>query len=154
MSIARDVGIFTGSEDLSQCAFTGQEFFSLSRDEQKKILSSDNLTKNKIFCRTEPSDKQYLVQMLQDELDEVVAMTGDGVNDAPALQQAAIGISMGITGTDAAKSAADMILADDNFSAIVSAVEEGRNIYNNMQTFCCFLISSNIGEVLLMAGKI
>ena len=123
-------------------AYEGREFFRKPKSEQLEILKTDNI----VFCRAEPADKQKLVKMLQ-ALKEIPAMTGDGVNDAPALQQAAIGIAMGVTGTEVAKEAADMVLADDNFSTIVAAVEEGRCIYSNMQAFICFLISCNIGEI-------
>jgi Ca2+-transporting ATPase len=143
VAIAKDVNIFDEGVDVARHAFTGKEFFDLDEGTQLELLR----TGNKVFCRTEPKDKQRLIKLL-DRLGEIVAMTGDGVNDAPALQQAAIGVAMGVTGTEVAKSAADMILADDNFATIVGAVEEGRNIYANMQTFICFLISSNIGEVM------
>lgn len=145
-AIAKDVGIFaTDSADSSQSqqAFNGKDFFLLPVATQFEVLRQPG---NLVFCRAEPKDKQILIRMLG-QRGEVIAMTGDGVNDAPALQQADIGIAMGITGTEVAKNAADMILADDNFSSIVSAIEEGRSIYNNMQTFIFFLISSNIGEV-------
>ena len=145
VAIARDVNIFPPLEEASNDevkAYEGREFFQKPEAEQLELIKTGNM----VFCRAEPADKQKLVKMLQSQ-DEIPAMTGDGVNDAPALQQAAIGIAMGITGTEVSKEAADMVLADDNFSTIVSAVEEGRCIYANMQAFICFLISCNIGEI-------
>lgn len=105
VAIAKDVNILTGTEDLSRTAFTGREFFAFDNSKQMELLKEGN----KVFCRTEPQDKQKLISMLE-QLNEIPAMTGDGVNDAPALQQSAIGIAMGITGTEVAKNAADMIL--------------------------------------------
>ena len=141
-AIARDVHIFT-EEDINCPAFEGREFFALPEPEQLEVLRSGNL----VICRAEPADKQRLVKMLQ-SLNEIPAMTGDGVNDAPALQQADIGVAMGISGTGVATESADMVLVDDNFSTIVDAVEEGRCIYANMQAFINFLITCNIGEVI------
>jgi Ca2+-transporting ATPase len=143
-SIAQELDILEKGQNLEKSVFTGNQFAKMSNEQRQAAIKGDD---GMVFSRVEPAHKRELVKVLID-LGHIVAMTGDGVNDAPALKQAHIGIAMGITGTEVAKFASDMVLADDNFATIVKAIEEGRAIYSNMKAFIRYLISSNIGEVL------
>lgn len=123
---------------------TGQELDRMSPEELAEVINEVS-----VYARVTPEHKLRIVEMLQSK-DNVVAMTGDGVNDSPALRKADIGVAMGITGTDVSKEAAQMVLLDDNFTTIVAAVEEGRGIYENIRRFVKFSIAGNLGKVLVM----
>jgi Ca2+-transporting ATPase len=139
-AIAREIGILTpGGRVLS-----GAELDKISDEELAKIVD-----KVDVCCRVSPAHKTKIVDAFKAR-GHVVAMTGDGVNDAPALKRANIGVAMGITGTDVSKETADMVLTDDNYASIVSAIEEGRIIYSNIRKFVYYLISCNIGEILII----
>jgi P-type Ca2+ transporter type 2C len=137
--IARELGLSTDGR-----AITGADLDRLPDDLRARTIGEVS-----VYARVNPEHKLRIVDALQ-RAGAVVAMTGDGVNDAPALKRADIGVAMGITGTDVAKEAADIVLADDNFATIVAAVEEGRAIFANIRKFLRYLLSSNIGEVLTM----
>jgi Ca2+-transporting ATPase len=137
--IARDLGI--ASDDR---VVTGTQLTTMSDAELARVAATTS-----VFARVSPEHKLKIVAALQGQ-GQVVAMTGDGVNDAPALKKADIGVAMGITGTDVSKEASDMVLRDDNFATIVAAVEEGRVIYDNLRRFVKFAVAGNIGKVLVM----
>ncbi len=123
---------------------TGAQLDQISDAQLKTVIE-----KADVFARVSPEHKMRIVNALQAN-DEVVAMTGDGVNDAPAIKRADIGVAMGITGTDVAKETADMVLTDDNYASIVAAVEQGRVIYSNIRKFVFFLLSSNVSEIMVI----
>ena len=143
-AIAKELGMADSMDE----AIMGEELNNLSDEELKEIV-----TRIKVYARVSPEHKVRIISALKAN-GEITSMTGDGVNDALALKRADIGVAMGITGTDVAKNTADLILTDDNFTSIVSAVEEGRIIYSNIKKFVFFLLSCNIGEILLVLMSI
>ncbi|PKM84200.1 MAG: ATPase [Firmicutes bacterium HGW-Firmicutes-11] len=140
LAIARELGI---AESVEQC-ITGDELSHMSQEELNAAVPHI-----RVFARVSPENKVMIINAFRSH-GHIVSMTGDGVNDAPSLKSADIGVAMGITGTDVAKGAADMILTDDNFATIQKAIEEGRVIYSNIKKTVVFLLSSNLGEVITM----
>jgi P-type Ca2+ transporter type 2C len=143
-AIAEDLGIAEKKEQ----AITGSELKRHAGEE-----NDHGLTNYRVFARVSPEHKVKIVRAFKSD-GHIVAMTGDGVNDAPSLNTADIGVAMGVTGTDVARNAAHMILADDNFATIIAAIEQGRNIYNNIKKSVIFLLASNVGEVIAMVVAI
>lgn len=139
-AIARSIGLLSDQHQV----MSGSELSQLD-----DVTLKEEVKRTDVFARVAPEHKMRIVEALQGN-GEVVAMTGDGVNDAPAIKQADIGIAMGISGTDVAKETADMVLTDDNYATIVSAVEQGRVIYNNIRKFVFFLLSSNLAEISII----
>ncbi|MEY2818085.1 MAG: Calcium-translocating P-type ATPase, partial [Chloroflexota bacterium] len=139
-AIAESIGLLRPGKGV----MTGAELDKIDDAQLKNIIEDTD-----VFARVSPEHKMRIVDALQAN-DEVVAMTGDGVNDAPAIKRADIGVAMGITGTDVAKGTADMVLTDDNYASIVSAVEQGRIIYSNIRKFVFFLLSSNVAEIMII----
>ena len=144
VAIAKEMGIFKDGDKV----LTGEELESMSEEELEKIV--DKVT---VYARVSPMDKLKIVKAWKAR-GEVVAMTGDGVNDAPALKHADIGVAMGITGTEVTKEAADMVLSDDNFATIVKAIERGRWIYDNIKKYLTYLLRCNITEVAVIGGVV
>jgi Ca2+-transporting ATPase len=142
-AVARELGLLTGGRSV-----TGAELEAM-----EEARFDDEVESIQVYARVSPAHKLRVVTALQKK-GHVVAMTGDGVNDAPALKKADIGIAMGITGTAVSKEAAAMTLTDDNFASIVAAVEEGRGIFENIKKYLMYLLSSNVGEIGLMAGAL
>ena len=140
LAIAKDLGIAKSDDE----AIMGRELNEMSEEELRQIVKEKS-----VFTRVSPENKVQIVTALKQN-GHITAMTGDGVNDAPAIKRADIGIAMGITGTDVAKNTAEVILTDDNFATIVNAVEEGRIIYSNIKKFVAYLLSCNLGEVLIV----
>jgi magnesium-transporting ATPase (P-type) len=145
---ARAIGEALGLAGPGDKAVTGRDLEGRSPDETQEIARRHN-----VFARVAPEHKLRLVRALQNE-GQVVAMTGDGVNDAPALKQADIGVAMGITGSAASQEAADMVLTDDNFASIESAVEEGRRVYDNLIKALAFVLPTNLGLALILVAAV
>ncbi|GAI97069.1 unnamed protein product, partial [marine sediment metagenome] len=143
IAIAKELGMMDETRNI---ALTGAELERLSDEEYDKIVADVV-----VYARVSPMHKLKIVEALQKK-GEIVAMTGDGVNDAPALKRADIGVAMGITGTDVSKEAADMILADDNYATLVHAVEGGRSIYDNIRKYIRFLLSCNFDELFVIGA--
>ncbi len=139
-AIAKNIGLFEGKE---KTIITGDQLETMDETQLKKALAK----KNVLFARTNPAEKLRIVRALQ-AMGEVVTVTGDGVNDAPALKNADMGVAMGKSGTDVAREASDMILMDDNFATIVNAVEEGRTIFDNIKKFISYILTSNVPEII------